>query len=417
MKVKELLGIKEFQNEYKKKETDFTRSRKLTFEIVFCLIMMKSVRKAYNVMRELMLEKKETTVTGSAINQARNKFKHEAFIKLNEEIIPIYYEEKEELKKWKEYFVTAVDGSSITMGYHKSLLSFFFFNKNNSVQEIKGRATIYYDVLNEIIIDSNLVSPKKGERELLFNHLEKDKAKLGEKQIIILDRGYSGYSVFKKLMEQNKIFVIRMQKGSKLVEDFLQSEKVDKTVEMFSSDNKIKKGINIRLLKIRLSTGEDEILATNLYDKSITLENFKELYFLRWGIETKYGLIKERLDLENFSGKSLEIIKQDFYSSVFISNLEVILTEDANEELEQRSIAKNNKHIYKVAKSTSYSIIKDKVWELFFDDSLNIDDLLTQLTQLFKNEPIPIRKNRKYERGDSVYCSRSYYKRRKKYVY
>ena len=47
----------------------------------------------------------------------------------------------------------------------------------------------------------------------------------------------------------------------------------------------------------------------------------------RWGIETFFGVLKGRLNLENFSGKTAESVKQDFYSTIFISNLETILTE------------------------------------------------------------------------------------------
>jgi hypothetical protein len=37
-------------------------------------------------------------------------------------------------------------------------------------------------------------------------------------------------------------------------------------------------------VKVKLSTGEDEILLTNLFDQEVyTLDDLKELYALRWG--------------------------------------------------------------------------------------------------------------------------------------
>jgi hypothetical protein len=39
----------------------------------------------------------------------------------------------------------------------------------------------------------------------------------------------------------------------------------------------------------------------------------KELYHLRWGIETFLGVLKERLKIENFTGKTVIAIKQDFF--------------------------------------------------------------------------------------------------------
>jgi hypothetical protein len=39
----------------------------------------------------------------------------------------------------------------------------------------------------------------------------------------------------------------------------------------------------------------------------------KELYHLRWGIETLFGVLKERLKIDNFTGKTVAAIKQDFF--------------------------------------------------------------------------------------------------------
>ena len=48
--------------------------------------------------------------------------------------------------------------------------------------------------------------------------------------------------------------------------------------------------IKIRLIKVILDTGEIEILMSNLMDKKkYPKAIFKELYFMRWGIETSYG--------------------------------------------------------------------------------------------------------------------------------
>jgi hypothetical protein len=60
--------------------------------------------------------------------------------------------------------------------------------------------------------------------------------------------------------------------------------------------------IRVRLVTVRLSTGELEVLATDLLDEALyPMAEFGELYHQRWGIETYYGLVKSRLDLENFT--------------------------------------------------------------------------------------------------------------------
>jgi hypothetical protein len=54
-----------------------------------------------------------------------------------------------------------------------------------------------------------------------------------------------------------------------------------------------------------------------------------ELYRLLWGIESFFGVLKTRLGLENFTGKSAESVYQDFYSSVYLTGIEALLTESS----------------------------------------------------------------------------------------
>ena len=56
--------------------------------------------------------------------------------------------------------------------------------------------------------------------------------------------------------------------------------------------------------------------------------DFKEIYGLRWGVETFYGVVKTRLQLENFTGKTVESIRQDFHATIYITGLESILTHE-----------------------------------------------------------------------------------------
>ncbi len=275
-----------------------------------------------------------------------------------------------------------------------------------------------YDVLNNIIVDSKLVSIKKGERKLLMQHLEegnKIKEVKEKTRIIIADRGYNGYEVFKELIELKENFVFRMPIDSNIVKDFVKSEEEDKVVELKKTDKD--DGIKIRMIKIKLKTGGIEVLFTNLFDKSIKISDFKELYKLRWGVETRYSIIKDRLDLERFSGKKLEIIKQDFYSTIFISNLETIMISDINEELEEKSKEKNKKYVYKVAKSGTFNTIKNEVWNLLVNPEIEIDEILERMKNIFLKDIIPIRENRVFERKKSINDSLSYEKRKRKIVF
>ena len=55
------------------------------------------------------------------------------------------------------------------------------------------------------------------------------------------------------------------------------------------------------------------------------------------GGETYYSRVKGRLCLENFTGKTVESVKQDFWSTIFISNFETLAKEGVEEEMNQTS--------------------------------------------------------------------------------
>ena len=62
--------------------------------------------------------------------------------------------------------------------------------------------------------------------------------------------------------------------------------------------------MKIRFIQVILDNGTVEVLATNILSKErLKTSDFKELYALRWGIEPYFDLIKNRLGLENFTGK------------------------------------------------------------------------------------------------------------------
>ena len=151
--------------------------------------------------------------------------------------------------------------------------------------------------------------------------------------------------------------------------------------------------MKIRFVQVILDNGTVEVLATNVLDNErLKISQFKELYALRWGIETYFDLIKNRLSLENFTGQTALAVKQDFFATIFLTNYEAILTYDINEDLKEST--KDNKYIQKVNKAVSLNLIKHKVFDLLYLDE-PIEEMLEQMEKLFLTNTIVIRPNRK----------------------
>jgi hypothetical protein len=242
----------------------------------------------------------------------------------------------------------------------------------------------------------------------------------------IYDRGYASYPFMAKLIKEKKHFIIRCPKLSFIaVQDMFDDKSPKSMTVLIDVSHRHKKKIKelmlpstikIRLIKIVLSSGEIEVLATSLLDETIyPTKEFKYLYSLRWGVETFFSKIKGRLALENFTGKTVESIYQDFWSTVFISNLETIMTEDIEEELNAKKLPEAKQQ--KINKAVSFNIIKNMAFEIFLNES-DKDKVTYRLTKLFVMNTVTVRENRKVPRKNiSDTQSLNFQKRARKHVF
>jgi hypothetical protein len=195
---------------------------------------------------------------------------------------------------------------------------------------------VLYDVLNRVAIDASLGTAKAYEVDLAIAHLAHTQA--GD--LLIMDRNYPSYRMLAELTQHQRDFMIRCSAASfKEVRRMLKSEGGDSqvvTLTPCAEQLPLMKRLNpftaltVRLVCVRLSTGEWEMLVTSLLDDlRYPCAGFLELYGLHWGIKTFFGVLKTRLELENFSGTRAEAVKQDFYATVYLSGMESLLTESA----------------------------------------------------------------------------------------
>jgi hypothetical protein len=339
--IKRLLRSTRFQSDHKTGKGCFTRKRKLPFSLMCLLILQKSVKSLQLVLNEVFmkLDLVFTTASNSAFSQARQKLLHTAYIELNKRaIVEVYYSD-DQYTRFRGFRVLAIDGSEIVLPHEPEVLKEYGSRTKRNKDTYFGcygigRGSVCYDVLNGIILDSYLASGDAYEVDLALAHLD---VVVPESDLLTFDRGYPSYLFLATLLQKRINFVGRCSRGSFKAAQDLFGQSVSSQVVTLVPNAAIKKTIKaqglpdqitVRFVRVVLSTGEVEVLVTSLLDEeAYPSELFKEIYELRWGVETFYGIIKERLCLENFSGKTAESVRQDFYATIFISNLESVLTQ------------------------------------------------------------------------------------------
>jgi hypothetical protein len=354
------------------------------------------------------------SVTKSGYSQCRYKIKPDLYKDWNIVLLENVYEDREEksvceaLKKYKGYYVDAMDGSKLTLPNTEVMKAHFGFqiggSKKTQTQTAMCLLMSSYDVMNHYYIKSDVVHMKVGENTVVKGWV-KD---LRSNAITLFDRGFPSFFLFSLLDKYKKPYVMRVKISfNKQVKSFVSSGKSEEIVRMVASkkelfeEETVEEGaeIIVRLIRVELSSGEVEVLVTNLMDESLfTVSDFKELYGMRWGIETSYDTLKNKFLITCFSGQKVVSIYQDIYATIFVHNLYTLLSNEAqiivNEELKHR------KYSYSINKSISIAIYKEKIMAIFISEEP--DQIVKELVRLFCNYTEPIRPNRHYKRTKNI---------------
>lgn len=414
---------------------DFTRQRKLSFPRLILLITRLCKRTLSLELEKFFNDLQAAYTSGpsslplppsssllpcsvSAYSQQRKKL-HPCFFRIWNDVLCAsfyHYTSPEHIRRWHGMRVIAADGSGVALVSTPELKGYFGGQSNQKGEFCGGKIFYYYDVLNHLITDA-LIAPYRT-AELTIAHSRIDA--LADDSVTVYDRNFCTYRVMALHLwaEREKRFLIRAKEKLRFVRQFLAGEGMDEVVTLRPPNAEtIRKmresgfvvtantGIRVRLVQVVLPGGGIEVLATNLMaEDGYSAEELKELYFLRWGVETSINLQKNTLMLESFSGMSVVSVEQDFYATVIIANLLMCLLKDAQASLDQQVSPKINnssggserKHLLQVNRNKASFRIKEVLLKLFIiDDPLVI---LQELHRYFIRDVLPVRKDRSFPR-------------------
>lgn len=213
--------------------------------------------------------------------------------------------------------------------------------------------------------------------------------------LILFDRGYPSKD-FITFIESRKLkYLMRVSSGFLRV--VVNAPKADQIIEVKHID----KILRMRVIKFELDSGITEILVTNLFYEDLSLADFKELYFKRWGIEVKYNEIKNKLQVENFTGQTVIAIEQDFYATMYLANMVALAKKDANQVIKEDFKNKNLKFEYKVNTNVLIGKLKDTLITMIITrNPWKRSKILKNIQHEIERNIIPIRPGRKFVRKD-----------------
>lgn len=353
------------------------------------------------------------TISSSGFVQSRAKIKDKTFKDLMDLLNKAYPCDK----TYKGYRLLACDGSEISICYDAN----DYYYKSETGSKGKGVSkcvvTCLYDILNSRYLDAFIQSIRSIDEREAF--LEMEKRCSVNKAIFIADRGYESFNLFEHLKFDNKLFLFRIRdldSGINIIKGF---NGIPKTKEFdvdvsctfskkqhakykkdkkyrfisstqrfdFLSDSVQYYDASYRIVRIRSNSKQSmyESFATNLPRDKFSTEDIKELYRLRWCIETSFRHLKYSVGLNALHSKRRDFIKQEILARLVMYNISTIIINEIKIKKQ------NKKYDYKVNVTLAIFLIKE-----FCINKQNKHP--PDLIKMIKVNILPVRNNRNFKR-------------------
>lgn len=404
------------------KKSHFTRKRKMPLYNLLLSILFRKGRTLYMELKEF--KKKfgmKVSISKAGYLKQRFKLNPQVFKTLAIYHAKQFYLDRESVKLWKGHLILAVDGTSLNVPLtRKNVDTYGNASKHGQKERPQIGLSCLYDVINRMIIDMNIGNCKLNERKEAIGHINKVKEVIEEnKSIFLFDRGYPSGEFFLDLMERNTQFLIRLGSSSFKKEqktmtsnDCIVNIIFDKTrcsaCKKESSSKRLKEagGITLRFVHIKLSDNNSEYLATNLPIDEFNTEEIFQMYHMRWGIETAFDDLKNKLQIENFTGETPIIMEQDIYATIYLSNIMNDIIQDASAVL----VSTNHyqyKHEMQINKAIAIGTMKEELFNLILEPNvIKKEKLMDFIIDEINKNLLPVRKNRIFERSSGKLASK-----------
>ncbi|WP_270781635.1 IS4 family transposase, partial [Lactobacillus amylovorus] len=331
----------------------FTRCRKLNSTDLIKLILNMG---AGSLNSEIFhaFPNMNSRMTASAFEQQKAKLKPECF----KEIMSELSQANNTLQLLdNKYLVVAIDGSDFDQPFNPESENIFRGKDGRIYCQLHVNAL--YDVLNKLYLDM-VIQPrqKMDEREAALTMLKK-LAQQEKDFLVLMDRGYisfnliencnrlkychyvmrskSGVGAFKEIMAMSNheydvdlscrvtsshYYYVTHKDTEKFLHMILHKKHHYKAVRSKNTrdqrwDFEDMCDVRFRVCKFRInppgSDDEWEVLITNLDRNEYPLARMKEIYHLRWGIETSFRELKYDLSGIQFHSKKDQFVYMEIY--------------------------------------------------------------------------------------------------------
>ena len=284
-------------------------------------------------------------VSAAALCKARRALKSSVFAELNAELL-VHAGALLQPTYWHQRRVMAVDGSVLNLPKTPAMFAAFGGQrmgvKQGGAHLPMARFSQLYDVSSGVSWHACVEPYALGEAVAAAEHLEHAPADA----LVLYDRGYPSFFLIALHKLRQRDFCMRVPRGFSRATDALFADSQQTSVAFDLEANRSARAlcqehsvptaaVRLRAVRIELPTCV-EVLITSLHDTNAYPDlEFAALYAQRWSVEGDFRQLKSRLQLENWSGKSPESVRQDVLARVLCKNVVNVVICEAQRRLDR----------------------------------------------------------------------------------
>ena len=315
---------------------------------------------------------------------------------------------------WRGMHVLAIDGSTAHVPTtDETVAEYGTTSSSCGRQQATCGLSAVFDVVARQIVGLEIAGCGFDERSFVPGHAaEAAEAAGGEPIVLVLDRGYPSFGLLAWLSDSGIPYLMRAQSNF-LSPEFRRAaaEGGDSAVELEFTRERLCKGrgrpseglvgrapVEVRCVLVDIGGAAPERLVTNLPARDFAPEDLKELYHMRWGVETCFQMLKDRLQLENMTGTKPLLIEQDIYASAYLLNVAFDIANEADAAARERGDLGRYKHEMTVDRGFAIGVLKDELIGMVLADDDERDAIMARIVEELSRCLVPVRRDRSYPR-------------------
>ena len=407
-----LVNIDKYVNrKYLNNDKSFTRTRKLSLRDTILYPLLQeghtNSREANNYMK-LITGDDFAMISQQAIGEKRGFIDPEVYEDMYRDYVDDLYNQFYPDLTLKDYMILAGDTTVIKVPNVSKTKEEFPVAEGKPA---RARLSTYSDAITGFVFDAKIVEKKSSEVYLAIEHLKNVKKRHPKRKIITTyDRGYNSFELIFKHIELGVDFLMRLNDYT-LHKEIEQLDSDDEILRLYLNNNRTKlikdkelrekfekeRYIDLRVTKVEITNpkGETytETLLSTLKMDLFSKQDLKELYNLRWTIETDYDRLKNILEMENFTGQRRIIIEQDIYSKIFLLNLLLTFKKDADKEIQEKRKNKKLKHEYQGNMNHLLGVQQTFLYKLINSETIEERQEITNHMMILANQRLVLKKD------------------------